>query len=369
MAGYAKVFNFTRRNSANLLLAISMLLVLPSMAQDIKLNVTYVCNGERMYVENCNIRDVSDTSKCMVGHPDRPSRNGMIVYTYETRGDLKKLFPTCKQPSVKELAAADAFEKKQKQLYDAAVQKANPQPGPTAAGNAFAGSGTKFSQPYTPKTPEQRAMNRCITSGRLPATCTGNSLLGSFGKMISQVLPSAGQEPATGLAMFGVFQGAGNWNLDFTDESVLVNCSFLSPDEHRYKVEIKNNLALVSIDTTPKPLVLTVKADGTITAPGPREIDGVVASGSSGGPSSTHYSGYKDQSGRSMSDSEAATHAGPIYDSTGNRVYGAVNAGSVPHTNFVPKRNHLSRAEPCFQRRCRRHPDADRSAQDRFRRR
>ena len=81
-------------------------------AQDIKLNVTYVCGGERMYVENCNIRDLSDTSTCMVGHPDRPTRNGIMAYTNETRGTLKKLLPTCTQPSAKELAAAEAFKKR-----------------------------------------------------------------------------------------------------------------------------------------------------------------------------------------------------------------------------------------------------------------
>jgi len=47
-------------------------------ADDIKLNLTYVCNGERLYVENCNIRDVSDTSTCMVAHPDRPPHNGLM---------------------------------------------------------------------------------------------------------------------------------------------------------------------------------------------------------------------------------------------------------------------------------------------------
>jgi hypothetical protein len=94
---------------------------------DIKLNLTYVCNGERLYVENCNIRDVSDTSTCMVAHPDRPPHNGLMVYTTETRGNLKKLFPTCKQPTPEEIAREEAFKKKQQEIYDANVRKANPQ--------------------------------------------------------------------------------------------------------------------------------------------------------------------------------------------------------------------------------------------------
>src|SRR5580698_497629 len=91
---------------------IAMLLGVSAAAQDIKLNVTYVCAGERMYVESCNIRDLSDTSSCMVAHPDRPKHNGFMAYTNETRGTLKTLLPTCKQPTPQELAAAEAFKKK-----------------------------------------------------------------------------------------------------------------------------------------------------------------------------------------------------------------------------------------------------------------
>ena len=115
-------------------------------------------------------------------------------------------------------------------------------------------------------------MRRCVSSGRLPATCTGNSLLGAFGQMVAQVLPSVAKEPAPGPEMAGVFEGAGNWRLDFIDGGVLVNCSFLSPDQHSYTIEFKNNRAVLTIDTTPKPLVLTLGADGNHRRPrsGPR---------------------------------------------------------------------------------------------------
>jgi hypothetical protein len=95
--------------------------------EDIKLNVTYVCNGEREYVESCNIRDTSDTSTCQVAHPDRPQHNGFMAYTSETRGALKKLLPTCTQPTAQELAKADAFQKKQQEILQQNTLKANPQ--------------------------------------------------------------------------------------------------------------------------------------------------------------------------------------------------------------------------------------------------
>ncbi len=291
-------------------------------AQDIKLNVTYVCGGERLYVENCNIRDVSDTSTCMVAHPDRPPHNGLMVYTYETRGNLKKLFPTCKQPTAKEIAAEEAFKKKQQEIYDANVAKANPQTNNRPANQSNAGGGGQnpgAAGITPPKNAEERAIRRCVSSGRLVATCTGNSLLGAFSQMVSQVLPSAGKTPPPGPTMAGVFEGPGNWRLDFIDGGVLVNCAFLSPNEETYTIDLESNHPAIIINTTPKPLVLALRADGTITGPGPLQIDGVVASGyQSDRPSSAQY---KDQYGN-------------LYDAAGNRVSGT----DTGHTTFASRR-------------------------------
>ncbi len=290
-------------------------------ADDIKLNVTYVCNSEHLYVENCNIRDVSDTSTCMVAHPDRPPHNGLMVYTYETRGNLKKLLPTCTQPTAKELAAEEAFKKKQKEIYDAAVAKANPQAQAPAANQPNGGGGQgqgASAQIAPPKNAEERAIRRCVSSGRLPATCTGNSLLGAFGQMISQVLPSAAKEAAAGPTMAGVFEGAGKWRLDFIDGGVLVNCSFLSPNEETYSIDLKSSHPAVIVNTKPKPLVLTLRADGTMVGPGPVVIDGVVATGyNDGTPANAQY---KDQYGNK-------------YDASKNRL------PSTPgYSTFSPKR-------------------------------
>jgi hypothetical protein len=150
-------------------------------------------------------------------------------------------------------------------------------------------------------------MARCITSGRLPASCTGNSLLGAFSQM---VLPSAAKQAAPGPNMAGVFEGPGHWRLDFIDDGVLVNCAFLSPDQHNYTLEFKNSHTALIINTTPKPLVLTFKADGTIFGPGPVQIDGVVGSGGGGCGGLTYSGGYKDSNGMRISDQSAASSAG-----------------------------------------------------------
>jgi hypothetical protein len=304
-----------------------------AVAQDLQQHVTYVCNGQREFIENCNMRDLSDASTCYVGHPDHILANGMMAYTTETRATLKKLFPSCKQPSADEIAHAKAFEKKQADLQAAAEKKANDQL--TAATQP---APANYGQPQKPKTPEERAMTRCITSGRLPASCTGNTLLSAFSDMVSQVLPSAAKEPPTGPIMAGVFQGAGDWRLDFIDGGVLVNCSFLSPNQQSYTIEFKGNQTAIIVDTTPKPLVLTLKADGTIAGPGPLKIDGVVASGYTEGDRGSSYSGgYHNKYGAAITNSEAVS-SGEAYDSGGNRVYGATDSGGTPgHTTFSPR--------------------------------
>jgi hypothetical protein len=106
-----------------------------------------------------------------------------------------------------------------------------------------------------------------------------------------------------------------------------VSCSFLSPDGNSYTLAFKNNRAVVTINTSPKPLVLTVRADGIIVGPGPVEIIGVVATG--------YDSGLRNASGMQISASEAATSSQPVYNENGQRVSGTVNLG---HSNFSARR-------------------------------
>ena len=140
---------------------------------DIPIGATYVCNGEHIYVENCNIRDTSDNGTCMVAHPDHLTPAGLNSYTYVKRGDLKKLLPTCQQPSAKQLGAAKAFQQRQQDLYNANAKRAEDQVSASQAVPAQAQSAIQ--QQLAGKTPEERQMNRCISSGRLPASCTGNA--------------------------------------------------------------------------------------------------------------------------------------------------------------------------------------------------
>jgi hypothetical protein len=323
-----------------------------AVAQDLTLGVTYVCNGERMFIENCNIRDTSDSATCMVGHPDHVLANGVMQYTNMTRGELKKLLPTCTQPSAKELAAAAAFKKKQQEIYDANVAKANP-PVNNQMNNQSSGGrpqGQIAGIPAPPKNAEERAMRRCVSSGRLPATCMGNGLLGGFSQMLAQVLPGADKAPAPGPTMAGVFVGPGSWRLDFIDGGVLVNCSFLSPNQEAYSLDFKGGRAVLTINTTPKPLVLTYHADNTITGPpGPVTIDGVVPGGYTAGSSTpghtvtsqttTHETVNQSQTGN-YGQSQLTYQGNGQYDAATTHTSSTYVPGtSTPgYTTFTPKR-------------------------------
>lgn len=303
-------------------------------AQDVKLNVTYICSGERMYVESCNVRDLSDTATCQVAHPDRPQHNGFMAYTSETRGSLKKLLPTCTQPTAQQLAAADAFAKRQQAALDAATRKANgtPAPAPQAQSNVLAPS-----QIPPPKNAEERAMRRCVSSGRLPASCTGNQLLGAFGQMLASVLPTDKKDvaPSSGPDISGVYEGTGGWRVDFIDGGVLVNCTGLSPDQHFYKVGFSDGRAVITIDTAPKPLLLALRPDGSMAGPaGPFVLDGVIASGTTG-PDPNARSAYTDKNGIPLTNQQAASSS-EVYRGA-NRVYGSVSPGTTS-TNFAHKR-------------------------------
>ncbi len=244
-----------------------------AVAQELHQHVNYVCNGQRVYIENCNIRDLSDAGTCYVGHPDHILSNGLMAYTTETRAALKKLLPTCKQPSADEIARAKAFEKKQADLYAANEKKANEENDAIEARAQAVITGKKA------QTPEQKVLNRCITSGRLPATCMGNTLMNPFEAIVGSVLPSVGGPLPPGPHIYGNFVGAYQWRIEFDDRFSMTTCGGLDPQQQKYDLVLKNNSVTVTIPNKPKDVVLTMKPDGTLVGPIPITMYGIITTG------------------------------------------------------------------------------------------
>ncbi len=341
-------------SKAHLLLALLVAFTASALAQDIPLHVYYVCNGERIFIEGCNIRDTSDNGTCMVEHPDHTNAGGIAAITSETRGSLKKRLPTCQQPTPQQLAAAAAAQKRQQAIMDANEKKANDQLAPATQQFSQANNGTAGIAP--PKNAEERAMRRCVSSGRLPASCTGNAMLGAFGSMLSSVMGSLGAEtktaaPLAGPDMSGVYQGAGNWRLDFVDGGVLVNCAGLSPNQESYRLNLAGAHPELIVETRPKPLVLTVRADGTIVGPpGPVTIDGVVPGGYTPGSSTPGHSQtstyttterMNNNQVQPAGSGQTISNAGGGFSdvTTTHTNTSTVGGSSTPgYTNFVPRR-------------------------------
>ena len=299
-------------------------------AQDIKLNVTYVCNGERIYVESCNIRDTSDTSTCQVAHHVRPQHNGFMAYTSETRGNLKKLLPTCTQPTAAEIAkagrlpeeAAGELRGRRREGQPAAAAASRPpiqllrRPGRPAQER-----GGARHPPLRQFRPPACHLHRKLAAGRVrqhdllhalrphrhPCQCRQRQTR-RRPRHVRQRLPGHAES---------------GWRpIDFVDGGVLVNCGSLSPNQEAYSLAFRSTGAVLTINTTPKPLVLNVRADGTIVGPpGPVTINGVVASGYVSGTAGTGAT-QKDQYGN-------------LYDAAGNRVAG--NANTPGYSTFSPR--------------------------------
>ncbi len=271
--------------------AVGLLFVLPFAgnirADDIQLGATFVCNGERLYVESCNIRDLSDTATCTVAHPDRPQKNGIMVYTYETRGSLKKLLPTCKQPSPEEVRKANDFQRRQSQQLAANIKKANDELDDAGAKVEAAINGG-----HAPSA-EERQMYRCIAAGRAPGLCTGKIFSNFLASAINMLLPGAVHEGEPGLSLAGRYQGKG-WLIDFDSRSANTACSVLSSQPLDYTVELQNNLPIVTIQSRPKYILLTGRPDGTLVGSGSITVDGFIVEGSGGGGSYSAGQGHWD---------------------------------------------------------------------------
>ncbi len=264
-------------------------------ADDVQLGATFVCNGERLYVENCNIRDLSDSANCMVAHPDRPQKNGLMVYTYESRGSLKKLLPTCKQPSSDEVRRANDFQRMQSQKLAANIKKANDELDDSdAKWEAAINGGHALSA-------EERQMYRCIAAGRASGLCTGKIFSNFLASAINMLLPGAVHEGEPGVSLAGRYQGKG-WLIDFDSRSANTACSFLNSEPLDYTVELNHNLPVITIQTKPKNLVLTGRPDGTLVGSGPITIDGFIAKSSGGGGT------YSAGQGTWESHTETTTH-------------------------------------------------------------
>jgi hypothetical protein len=254
---------------------LSVLLGVPGAisAQTVLTNVTYICSGEHIYLDYCAASE-ADTARCAIAHPDK-LYNGGVTFTYDTKGNLKKLLATCVQPTAEEIAREAAHEKGVKDQQDAAQKK-------TLAGMASA-------QSFAPPPPtqlerEQAEIRECIEAGREPTTCMGETMSKSLQGMMAEVNPGMAKAMANehppGLYLTGAYKG-GNFIANFGQDGVSVSCRDLVPASHSYTIQMNGNRAVVNIQAQPQPVSLTFRPDGTLVGPVTVDLKGDIVVGHS----------------------------------------------------------------------------------------
>lgn len=350
------------------LLAALTAICCPTFAADqpIAAGLTYVCNGERLHIDSCNIRDLSDTSNCTVAHLDHLGAYGRPTYTTESRGALKKLLPTCQQPSAQSLAKAQGAQQKNAANYQALVNPPKPvapapsqnmQQGGPFNGNLAAVSGSSLTEA------------RCVVSGRDAKLCGENSLgswfqgaLANGINMANAAQPGSGDllSKATktlppGMEISGNYVGSGNWVLQFDDRSAMTSCGTLAPQQRFYTIGIVNGQAVINVEMTPKPLLLFLRPDGTLADAGPMVVNGVVVAGSSGGGQTAgKWVTSQSTSTQVLTPMEAQQYSGdPNLHNEGEDRYTlnrTTNSTSYqPGTYTAPTVNYAPKTETCSQ--------------------
>ena len=307
-------------------------------AQEILLNVTYVCGGERLVVDGCDIHDLSETSHCFVGHPDHV-KDGMMAYSNTTRGELKKLLPTCQQPSAAEIAKRQEFARRMQAIQDENQRRADAEM--RGDGQSPAGG------PALP--PEKRRLARCVSSVRPAAACTGNALSRGFDELTGHVMSAVAPDLPPGPEFSGAFAGAGGWHIDFSDRGATLTCSGLVADSYTYKLEMRDSHAYVTLSTGPRAVTLALRGDSELVGPGPVAIDGRIITGYRQGGSYTtagHMETQQVTTHQELTPLEAQQYAGQSGLSQNGQTYDMASNSS--QSSWAPGQTVAAGPQPIF---------------------
>jgi hypothetical protein len=180
--------------------------------------------------------------------------------------ELAKVLPV----SVLELFYQSAGNDKARRLAQARADSVA-----TARAEALpeAGAPTKLQQ-------EQAAMRRCAESGRSETQCMMEGIGKSFIDMTTSAIPGLGdllkKNPIHGIRVAGVYPGTNKLSLTFFTDYVTVGCGDLEKSDKEYTTAVVPDGVRITISSEPRPIVLTMRADGRLAGSGPTDITGQV---------------------------------------------------------------------------------------------
>jgi len=137
--------------------------------------------------------------------------------------------------------------------------------------------------------PGSVAVRRCIESGRSDMECLGEGMKVGLidlagGNPLAGILPKI--DP--GLRLSGMYS-AGTFNISFDQSTANFVCGTLIQQSLPYSIERSAAQLLIKIPISPKPLVLSYRADGRLAGPGPLVVAGRAVIGGAVATTSTGY--------------------------------------------------------------------------------
>jgi hypothetical protein len=132
--------------------------------------------------------------------------------------------------------------------------------------------------------PTAVATRRCLELGGSDAGCVGKGFMSGFKDLIGftpDVEESLTGPGAAGVVLSGLYRNpATPTSLAFGGTGVAINgCGKLVADSHHYTLDKRPGSLRVMIDNEPNPIVLSMRADGGLTGPGPTEVTGRIIIG------------------------------------------------------------------------------------------
>jgi len=146
----------------------------------------------------------------------------------------------------------------------------------TAASNQMQAQQPPGTTPLAPTTdPGTLAARRCVELGGSMTQCTGTALSVGMKSLIGLNTDALTGPGVTGLVMFGTYNAASGVHFAFGDGGVDISgCGLMVRGGHNYVVQPSGSQYQIKIDNQPAPLLVTLGADGKISAPAVQQITG-----------------------------------------------------------------------------------------------
>lgn len=119
---------------------------------------------------------------------------------------------------------------------------------------------------------------KCLESGRSEMECFGEALTASLSDLTGGALKRILPETPLGLRLTGVYASA-DLQLAFEQSKAFLRCGTLEPQQLQYTIERRGPQLLVSLPTSPNPLLLSYRVSGDLAGPPAIEVAGRVVTG------------------------------------------------------------------------------------------